>query len=228
METSLHRDLKLLYAGDDARSEVRLGEYRVDAIAAGQLVEIQHGSLAAIRGKVSRLLEHHQVVVVKPIVVEKLLVTQASRNGPVLRRRLSPKRGKLLDLFDDLVYFTQVFPHDGLVLDVAMVDVEEWRYPGHGRRRRWRARDYQVEDQKLVSIRETHRFHTAADLRRLIPGKLPRPFHTGHLAELLDIPRGVAQRAAYCLRMVGTVRQTGKQGNTLLYEWAVPSRKAAA
>ena len=52
-ETSLHRDLKALYAGDGhaARREVRWGDYRIDVVTADELVEIQHGSLAAIRGK---------------------------------------------------------------------------------------------------------------------------------------------------------------------------------
>ena len=40
------------------------------------------------------------------------------------------------DLFDDLVHFTRVFPHRRLTLEVPLVDIEEWRYPGHGRRRR--------------------------------------------------------------------------------------------
>ena len=56
METSLHRDLKTLYAGKDAQFEVSLGGYRIDVMSGGRLVEIQHGSLAAIRDKVQALL----------------------------------------------------------------------------------------------------------------------------------------------------------------------------
>ena len=83
METSLHRDLKTLYAGQDAQFEVSLDGYRIDVVSGGRLVEIQHGSLAAIRDKVRSLLEDHSVVVVKPIVVQKLLVKRASKGGPV-------------------------------------------------------------------------------------------------------------------------------------------------
>ena len=32
METSLHRELKSLYAGDDAQTEVVLDSYRIDAV----------------------------------------------------------------------------------------------------------------------------------------------------------------------------------------------------
>jgi hypothetical protein len=219
METSLHRDLKTLYAGDDAQLEVPLSEYRIDVVQNDRLVEIQHGSLAAIRDKVRRLLEDHEVIVVKPIVCRRLLVKQNREGGRVTERRMSPKRGNVLDLFEELVHFTRVFPHERLTLEVPLVDVEEWRYPGHGRRRRWRRRDHQIEDQKLVAVHETLRLRTTSDLRAIVRCPLPRPFHTGHLAEGLGVDRWIAQRIAYCFRETGTARAVGKQGNTLLYEF---------
>ena len=218
METSLHRELKRLYADDDARFEVPIGKYRIDVVSAGRLIEIQHGSLAAIRDKVRRLLNDHCVTVVKPIVVRKLLVKRSAKGGEVIGRRTSPKRGKLLDLFDEMVHFTRVFPHRRLTLEVVLVDVEEWRYPGHGRRRRWRANDHQVEDQKLTAVRETRRLRTASDLAGLVSCSLPSPFHTGHLAESLGVERWVAQRIAYCFRKMGAARQVGKQRGASLYE----------
>jgi hypothetical protein len=219
METSLHRDLKHVYANKGAKFEVPLGKFRIDVVNGDRLVEIQHGSLSAIRDKVRKLLAKHSVLVVKPIVVKKLLVKCDAKGGEVIQRRMSPKRGKLLDLFDDLVHFTRVFPHRRLTLEVPLVEIEEWRYPGHGRRRRWRKNDHQVEDQKLVSVGKIHRLRTAKDLRRLVSCKLPRTFDTGDLAESLSIERWEAQRIAYCFRKVGTVREVGKRGNALLYEF---------
>ena len=220
METSLHRDLKALYAGKEARIEVTLGGYRIDVVSAGQLVEIQHGSLGAIRDKVQGLLEKFRVLVVKPIVVKKLLVKRAVRGGRIVGRRMSPKRGRILDLFDELVHFTRVFPHERLALEVPLVEIEEWRYPGHGRRRRWRANDHEVEDRKLAGVGQVYRLRTAADVGRLIRCPLPAPFHTGHLAGSLGVDRGFAQRIAYCLRKMGALREVGKQGNALLYKFS--------
>ncbi|OHB72865.1 MAG: hypothetical protein A2V70_04445 [Planctomycetes bacterium RBG_13_63_9] len=224
METTLHRELKVLYAGGAARSEVPVGRYRVDVIVGDRLVEIQHGPLAAIREKVGQLLRTHRVLVVKPIVVRKLLVRRSAKGAEVTARRMSPKRGRLLDLFDELVHFTGVFPHPRLTLEVPMIDIEQWRYPGHGRRRRWRKGDYEVEDQRLVEIRDTHRFRKACDLLELIPGRLPRPFDTIDLAECLGVDRRFAQRIAYCLRKTGAVREVGKRGNARLYECAAGHR----
>lgn len=222
METSLHQQLKTLYAGEQGEMEVRVGRYRIDAVVEGELIEIQHAGLGAIRDKIRALLIEHTVRVVKPIVANKLLVKRQKKGGRILSQRRSPKRGQLLDIFDDLVHFTTAFPHRRLTLEVLLVDIEEYRYPGHGRRRRWRAGDHTREDQHLVEVLETHEFRTPSDLWQLMPRGLPRPFHTGHLASGLGVERWVAQRVAYCLREMQAVRQVGKQGNALLYEPEIP------
>jgi len=225
METSLHRQLKAMYAGDEARTEERLDGFRIDAIRGKQLIEIQHGSLAAIRDKIGRLLEKHRVLVVKPLVMKKTLVRQDAKGGSVLSRRRSPKVESVLSLFDELIYFTRVFPHRNLILETPLVEVEELRYPGHGRRRRWRENDFLVEDQRLVAIHDTHRFKTNQDLLALLPPNLPQTFHTGHIAQGLLIQRWIAQRMTYVLRKCGALAECGKSGNARLYEIAMPPAK---
>ena len=218
METSLHRDLKSIYAGDEAQTEVRLENFRIDAVVEQQLIEIQHSDLAAIRDKIRALCRTREVLVVKPLVASKLLVKRSAPGGDVVDRRRSPKRGRMVDVFNELVHFTSVFPHPNLSLEIAMVEVEEWRYPGHGRRRRRRENDFQVEDQKLLKLSDRRRLATAADLWTLLPGvDLPAPFHTGDLVETLGVRRRLAERIAYVLRETGAVNCVGKQGNSLLY-----------
>jgi hypothetical protein len=224
METSLHRQLKQLYATPGSLIEQRLGPYRIDVVQPDQLVEIQVASLTAIRDKIAVLLKKHRVLVVKPIVVRKQLVKLRRAGGKELSRRLSPKRQTLLDIFDELVHFTPVFPHKRLTLEVPLIEIEERRYPGHGRRRRWRENDHQVEDQQLLEVASTHSFCTSGDLCQLLPPTLPRPFHTGHLAEGLGVERWIAQRMAYCLREMGAVKSVGKLRGAWLYE---QTKKAA-
>ncbi|MGE0760581.1 MAG: hypothetical protein AB7F89_02425 [Pirellulaceae bacterium] len=220
METSLHRQLKQLYATGNATQETRLDGFRIDVVRGRQLIEIQHGSLAAIRRKVHRLLDQHQVLVVKPLIVRKYLIQCDTKDGPPLSRRLSPKRGSILSLFEELVYFVHIFPHRNLILETPLVEIEEWRYAGHGRRRRWRRNDFQVADQKLICLHGIERFRTPRDLLRLVPSSLCSPFHTGDLAQALDVRRWVAQRIAYCLRHSGAVQTVGKAGNAHLYQIA--------
>ena len=228
METSLHRQLKEIYADEGAQIEVPLGDYRIDVISDSVLIEIQHGSLSAIRDKIQDLTREHLVLVVKPIVARKKLVRQDEKGGKVLSRRTSPKRQTILSLFEELVYFTRAFPHPNLTLEVPLVHVEEWRFPGHGRRRRKRKNDVEVEDRKLIKIEQTQRFQTSADLTALLPKDLPQPFHTGHLAESMNIKRNVAQQIAYCLREMGAIDLAGKEGNALLYEFTSSETKAVA
>lgn len=218
METSLHRQLKERYATEGATIERRVGRYRIDVVRGKQLIEIQHSSLTAIRDKIAALLKSHEVLVVKPIVIAKHLVKRQREGGEVISRRRSPKSRTLLDIFEELVHFTRVFPHRRLTLEVLLIEIEEWRFPGHGRRRWRRDNDHLVEDQHLVAVHATHQFRTAADLRNFLPHALPQPFHTGQLATALGIERWIAQRMAYCLRETRAIRQVGKLGGAWLYK----------
>jgi hypothetical protein len=175
-------------------------------------------SLSAIRDKIAVLLKKHRVLIVKPIVVTKHLVKRSRAGGRVVSRRRSPKRRTLLDVFEELVHFTRVFPHRRLALEVLLVEIEEWRYPGHGRRRWRHDNDHQVEDQRLINVLDVHQFRTAADLCHMLPASLPQPFHTGHLADGLGVERWIAQRMAYCLRQTGAIQSVGKLRGAWLYE----------
>ncbi|HEY3391109.1 MAG TPA: hypothetical protein VGK58_00225 [Lacipirellulaceae bacterium] len=225
METTLHRELKQRYVTEGALVEQRVGRYRIDVVRGKELVEIQLASLSAIRDKIAALVKDHRVLVVKPIIAGKFLVKRRRAGGRIVSRRRSPKRRTLLDLFEELVHFTRVFPHRRLTLEVPLVEIEEWRYPGHGRRRWRRDNDHQVEDQRLLHVLEVHRFHVAADLCRMLPESLPQPFHTGQMAEGLGVERWIAQRMAYCLRRTGAIQSVGKLRGAWLYER--PASKAA-
>jgi len=58
-------------------------------------------------------------LVVKPLVACKTLVRPDEAGGKELSRRLSPKRRALIDVFDELIYFTRVFPHERLIFESA-------------------------------------------------------------------------------------------------------------
>jgi hypothetical protein len=218
METSLHRQLKERYAVDGALVEQKFGRYRIDVVQANRLVEIQLASLTAIRDKIAALVKTNNVLLVKPIVARKTLVKLGRAGGVEISRRRSPRQRTLLDLFEELVHFTRVFPHRRLTLEVLLVEIDEYRYPGHGRRRWRRENDHVVADQKLTSVVEVHQFRTRADLCRLLPASLPQPFHTGHLADGLGVERWIAQRMAYCLRETGAIQSVGKLRGAWLYK----------
>jgi hypothetical protein len=215
METTLHRQLKALYVDDPQRREVTVDGFRIDAVVDGTLVEIQCASLSAIRDKVRRLLLDHPVRVVKPLAARKLLVTRQRKNGPVVSQRHSPSRATAFQLFDELVHFVTVFPHERLTLEVLLVDVEEHRL--RRKPRRWRGKDYRVQDRLLRSVEERREFRTAGDLLGLLPAGLPDEFTTADVAELANVPRWLAQKAAYCLRQTGAVACVEQRGRLRFY-----------
>src|SRR3990172_11484702 len=134
METSLHRSLKEVYCLRGARTEAAVHGYRADVLCPDSIVEIQASPLGAIARKVTDLLRHTAVLVVKPIAERKIITQAPSSRSQAVSSRLSPKRGKLLDIFNDLVRFTRVFPHPRLTIEVALTEEEELRAPRRRRR----------------------------------------------------------------------------------------------
>lgn len=217
--------MKALYAGEAAACEVVLGGYRIDAIAKGRLFEIQCASLAAIRPKIRDLLANHKITVVKPLAARKMLFRRATKDGPIVSQRLSPRRESMADLFADMVHFVDVFPHPNLVIEVLLTEQEEHRLTRPVTRRR--RKDFDVMDRLLASVGEKQRLKSAADLFRLLPAVPDSPFTTADLALTAGIPRWLAQKAAYCLRKTGAVQIDGKKGNAILYRRPASRRKSA-
>jgi hypothetical protein len=214
VETALHRQLKTRFGPDaGGRSEVPLAGFRIDAVDPdGSLVEVQSGALGPLRGKLARLLLEHRVRVVKPVVISKRVVRHARRDGPDQSSRMSPKRGAIFDVFDDLIGLIRLFPHPNLRIDLMEVGIDEVRVP----RRRWPG--FAVVDRRLRDEIRTTTLRHASDLWTLIPAPLPGRFTTVDLAEAIDRPMVFAQRVAYCLRWGGAADPVGKVGNRIVYE----------
>jgi hypothetical protein len=223
METSLHRQLKYHFASTPECVEVTVDQFRIDAIDAdGCLVEIQHSALGAIRKKISSLLEcGHRVRVVKPWIGSKIIETYECQGGPLVRRRKSPKKLAPVDIFRELIHFTQVFPNPNLTLEILIVDCVEQRVDRPNRR--WKRRQFQVLDQHLLALHTVESLQTIADLWTLLGNpQLAKQFDTRELAESLQLPRWFAQQIAYTLHHCGGIRPVGKRGNSIVYQ-RVPS-----
>jgi hypothetical protein len=154
-------------------------------------------------------------------------VKLSRKGGRVIDERLSPRQGNLLELFDELVYFTRAFPHRNLTLEVLLVDIEELRCPRPNKRRPWR-KQFAIEDQRLIATQRTLEIATASDLMQLIRCPLAPTFGTAHLAESLDIERWRAQRIAYVLRESGALAAIGRQRGAWIYQWTEELQRRAA
>lgn len=211
-EKSLHAQLKNWYAQPGDRFEVPLDGYVIDMIRGDHLIEIQTRNFSAMKTKLDRLTRDHQVTVVHPIAVTKWL---NKLTDPPTNRRKSPKRGHIFDIFGEVVYLPHLIDRPNLTIEVALIEEQEDRVFDAKRERR-RRRGWVTEERHLLQVLDTHRFESSADYAKLLP-VMPDEFTTAMIAECASVSRRSAQQAAYCLRKMGAIGMTGKDGNSVVY-----------
>ncbi len=217
METSLHRSLKQYYYTPGAELEAAVDGCRVDVLRGDLIVEVQTCSLSALARRLPKLLENHRVLVVKPITRRKLLVWHKRRGGPESSRRLSPKRGRLIDVFVELVHLARLFQHPNLAIYLVLIDEEEHRVRRAGSRR-----GCVVCDRCLTAVRFSRRLAAATDLLALLPEPLPAEFTTRDIARLLNVTPWFARAVAYTLRHSGAASACGRtRSGHILYRTVV-------
>jgi hypothetical protein len=213
-ESSLHRDLKRWCARDGERMEVTVEGFAVDVAGDDRLLEVQTGSFGALKSKLNALLPRYQVEVVYPIAQERWVRRVDAQERPVSRRK-SPKRGRVEELFGELLRLPGMAIHPNFCLRVLLVREEVvWRDDGRGS---WRRKGWSVADTKLLDVISERLFVEEGDYLGLIPDGLPNPFTNEELAEALAIRRSLATKMSYCLRRMGLLEQVGKRGRFILY-----------
>lgn len=218
-EKPLHASLKQWYARPGDRFEVPVDGFVIDIVRDDLLIEIQTRNLASINSKLRKLTRSYEVRLVYPVVQEKWIVRSATGNGGITVRRKSPKRGRLEDLFWELVSIPQLLSNPNFSLEVLMIREEEVRrYEG---KRRWRRRGWVIEGRRLVDVIDRRLFGNSADWLAFVPDGL-QSFTTKDLATIADTRRDLAQKMAYCLREARMIELIGKQGRANLYR--VPDR----
>ena len=214
-EHSLHAALKRWYAQPGDRLEAQVDGYVIDIARDDLLIEVQTGGFSQIRRKLESLVETHPVRLVYPVAKEKWIVRTSTDGGEVLGRRKSPRRGRVEEVFGELVRFPELVAHGNFGLEVLLTQQEEVRQnDGRGS---WRRRGWSIRDRRLLSVVDRVGLPTPHACLALLPDVLPEPFSTRDLARALEMPRRLAQQMAYCLRKMGAAEVVGKRGNALLY-----------
>lgn len=214
-EKSLHAQLKAWYAEPGDRAEVPVGRFVVDLVRGPLLIEIQTRNLSAMRAKLAALLDDHPIRVVYPIAAVKWL-SKVDAYGVPSPRRKSPKRGRPLDLFGELVSIPTLVDHPNFELEVVLIEELELRV--HRPRQKRRRAGWATEERSLEGIVEHVRITGGSDLVGLLP-ELPDPWTTADLASAAGIRRRLSQQVAYCLRKAGLVEQVDKVGNAAVYRF---------
>ena len=217
-EKPLHASLKQWYARPGDRFEVPVDGFVIDIVRDDLLIEIQTRNLSAINAKLRKLTRSYAVRLVYPVVQEKWIVRSATGDGGRAVRRKSPKRGRLEDLFWELVSIPHLLAHPNFSVEILMIREEEIRRY-EGKRKRWRRRGWVIDGRRLVDVVDRRVFGNSADWLTFVPDGL-QSFTTKDLATLADTRRELAQKMAYCLRHGRMIELIGKQGRSNLYRIA--------
>lgn len=216
-EKPLHASLKQWYARPGDRFEAAVSRYVIDIVRDNLLIEIQTGSFASIRSKLTNLVQSHQVRLIYPIVQEKWIVRPATDEPRRVLRRRSPKRGRLEDLFWETVSIPHLLSNRNFSLEVLMIKAEEARrYEG---KRQWRRRGWGIEERRLLEVVDRRLFKDTADWRGILPEGL-ESFTATDLATATDTGTTLAQKMAYCLRRASVIELIGRRGRANLYRVA--------
>lgn len=214
-ETSLHAALKDRFTRPGDVQETPVDGYVIDIVRGEQLIEIQTRNFSALKPKLANLLERHPITIIHPVALEKWIVRSQSLEGEPLSRRRSPRRGRLEDVFYELVRIPSLLLHPNLSLIVLMVREEDLRVnDGRGS---WRRAGWSIADRRLLEIVESYAFDRPADYLRCLPAALAEPFTAAGLADSARINPTLARRMLYCLRHMGLIELIGKQAQAHLY-----------
>jgi hypothetical protein len=219
-EKPLHASLKQWYALPGDQFEVPVGGFVIDIVRDDLLIEIQTRNFSSIKSKLNKLARSHRVRLIYPIVQEKWIVRlQHYHCGATIRRR-SPKRGRLEDLFWELVSIPQLLSNPNFSLEILMIRQEEVRR--YERKRKWRGKGWVIEGRQLLQVLDRRVFGASADWLWFLPAGL-ESFTTEDLATRMNTRRDLAQKMAYCLREGNMIEIIGKRGRANLYrikEWS--------
>ena len=214
-EYSLHSEIKYWYVSPGDQLETKVDDFIIDVLRGNLLIEIQTGNFSAIKKKLAKLLQNNnQVKLVYPIAKLKWIV-HITDSGEFVRRRKSPKKGKLTDLFYELVHVPSLIKDKNFSLEVLLIEEEEVRCnDGRGS---WRRRGISVKDRKLLNVFDKITFEDRQDFLKFLPPELDGSFTNKVLASKLGISVTLAQKITYCLRKMGVISVAGKRRNQLLF-----------
>jgi hypothetical protein len=124
-------------------------------------------------------------------------------------------------VFDKLVAFPSLLSHPNLTVEVMMLREDHVRAERPITSRR-RTRD--PGERRLVAVLDRIELRTGGDILGALPDLPAQPFSTRELAALLGCSTLLAQRTAYCLRVIKLLEPAGKRGRTPLHRVAADSR----
>lgn len=215
-EKNLHASLVQWFSQPGDEFESKVDEYIVDIKRKNLLIEIQIKNFTAIRDKIRNLCAKHKVKLIHPIAQQKWIIKEEA-DGERVSKRKSPKRGRVEDIFTELIRMPTIIREPNFSLCVVLVSLNEiWKNDGQGS---WRRNKWSIADRHLIEVYEIHEFHHTIDLLNMIPPSIPETFTNNDIATHLGISKSLAGKMTYCLRKMEEIKIVGNQGRAYLMSY---------
>jgi hypothetical protein len=221
-ESSLHKYLKYQYSGTAGKTEIAVGDYVCDGQTKnGELIEVQTGNFGSIKEKIQNLSKNNTVRIIYPIIKRKYIET-FDADGLKLRKRKSPLKGTVWDLFNALIYAPELAQTPGVIIELAFLDIVEKRKDdGKGS---WRRKFVSIEDKTPYTPLDSTAGYESVVLKNLndylqfLPFKSEESFTVKDMAERSKISSALASKCLYVLYKIGIVERIGKKKNAHVYK----------
>ncbi len=125
-EKTLHSALKYYYEPNELSHEQSEGGYLADIKNEDGIIEVQTGSLGALRNKLAEYIKTVDVTVVHPIIRKKTIVWIDPRTGRQ-KRSHSSRCGRLEDAFLQIMHLGALPRSPRLKIALPILDIEETR-----------------------------------------------------------------------------------------------------
>lgn len=213
-ETSLHAGLIDRFSNPGDSFEVKIEGFLIDIQRGNRLIEIQTRNLGKLKNKILTLKDQYPIDIIFPIATAKWIL-KTNNKGKVIQKRKSPKKGKIEDIFNELVNAPLLITPNNVSLIIAMIHAEEiWKNDGKGS---WRRKKWSIVGRNLLEVHDTIEFCSPTDFLSLLPKTLSTIFTNKILAEHIGISQGLATKMTFSLRKMGMITLVGKKGRENLY-----------
>lgn len=214
-EFSLHAEIIRQLAQPGDQLEAELEGYFIDILREDRIIEVQTRNLGKLVKKAHTLANNRPVEVIYP-VQQKKIITRISASGEVVSQRKSPKNGRVVDVFDELVNAPTLVTPENVTLNILLIEAEEiWKDDGRGS---WRRQGWSIHERHLQKVIGERVISRPDDLLETLPRSLPSPFTNAQLAKTLKIRSRLAGKITYTLRKLELLDVVGQQGNAYLFE----------
>ena len=214
LEERFDKTICIVLKGDSFRLRIADG-FIIDVVRDDIIIEIQTRRFSSIHDKLKKLVQTHEVRLIHPIITKKWVVYVDKETGKKDGKRKSPKTGKPIDLFKELIRIPVLVKHPNFSMILYMVQAEETRI--RGEKKGWRGRGYKIQDRRIIGVDKVISLNHPGDYLRFLPDELGDPFTNKRLAEVAEIHPREAGWITYCLKKMGAIKEVGKEGRSLLF-----------